>query len=46
MSLPRASKPNKQLKFVRNCGCDEAQGFVISRALPEAEFEQFVRKRA
>ncbi len=36
----------QQLKFVRNCGCDEAQGFVISRALPEAEFEQFARKRA
>ena len=36
----------QQLKFVRNCGCDEAQGYVISRALPEAEFEQFARKRA
>jgi len=36
----------QQLKFVRNCGCDEAQGFVISRALPAAEFEQFTRKRA
>ena len=35
----------QQLKFVRNCGCDEAQGFVISRALPEAEFEQFIRQR-
>ncbi|HJW51520.1 MAG TPA: bifunctional diguanylate cyclase/phosphodiesterase [Burkholderiaceae bacterium] len=35
----------QQLKFVRNCGCDEAQGFVISRALPAAEFEQFIRQR-
>ena len=36
----------QQLRFVRNCGCDEAQGYVISRALPAAEFEQFARKRA
>ena len=35
----------QQLRFVRNCGCDEAQGYVISRALPAAEFEQFIRQR-
>ena len=35
----------QQLRFVRNCGCDEAQGYVISRALPAAEFEQFIRRR-
>jgi diguanylate cyclase (GGDEF)-like protein len=36
----------QQLRFVRNCGCDEAQGYVISRAMPAAEFEHFARKRA
>jgi diguanylate cyclase (GGDEF)-like protein/PAS domain S-box-containing protein len=35
-----------QYEFVKHCGCDEAQGYFISRPLPAAEFEAFVRRRA
>ena len=36
----------QQLEFVRRCGCNEAQGYHLSRALPAAQFEQFIRERA
>jgi EAL domain-containing protein (putative c-di-GMP-specific phosphodiesterase class I) len=36
----------QQFQFVKQCGCDEAQGFYLSRALPRVQFEQFARKRA
>lgn len=35
----------QQLAFVRECGCHEAQGFHVSKALPMLAFEQFVRQR-
>jgi diguanylate cyclase (GGDEF)-like protein/PAS domain S-box-containing protein len=35
----------QQLDFVRRCGCNEAQGFHLSRALPAQQFEQFIRQR-
>jgi diguanylate cyclase (GGDEF)-like protein/PAS domain S-box-containing protein len=35
-----------QYEFVKHCGCDEAQGFHLSRPLPLDQFEQFVRKRS
>jgi diguanylate cyclase (GGDEF)-like protein/PAS domain S-box-containing protein len=35
-----------QFEFVKHCGCDEAQGYHISRPLPLDQFEQFVRKRS
>jgi len=35
-----------QYEFVKRCGCDEAQGFHLSRPLPLDQFEQFVRKRS
>jgi len=35
----------QQLAFVRDCGCHEAQGFHVSKALPMLAFEQFVRQR-
>jgi len=36
----------QQLRFVHHLGCNEAQGYFISRALPADQFEQFARKRA
>ena len=33
---------HEQLNFLRNCGCDEAQGYLISQAVPAAEFERFL----
>ena len=35
-----------QYEFVKHCGCDEAQGFHLSRPLPLQQFEAFVRKRS
>ncbi len=35
----------QQLQFVRHCGCNEAQGFHLSRALPAEQFQQFARQR-
>ena len=32
----------QQLAFLRERGCDEAQGYLISKALPAAEFERFL----
>jgi EAL domain-containing protein (putative c-di-GMP-specific phosphodiesterase class I) len=34
-----------QFEFVKHCGCHEAQGFHLSRALPAEQFEHFARKR-
>jgi diguanylate cyclase (GGDEF)-like protein len=34
----------EQLEFLREHGCDEAQGFFFSRALPEAELSQRYRQ--
>jgi len=33
-----------QANFVRNCGCQELQGYLISRALPAAQFERFLER--
>jgi diguanylate cyclase (GGDEF)-like protein/PAS domain S-box-containing protein len=35
-----------QYEFVKHCGCDEAQGYHLSRPLPLEQFESFVRKRS
>jgi diguanylate cyclase len=35
----------QQFQFVKHCGCDEAQGYHLSRALPRDQFEQFARQR-
>ena len=35
-----------QYEFVKHCGCDEAQGYHLSRPLPLEQFEAFVRKRS
>jgi diguanylate cyclase (GGDEF)-like protein/PAS domain S-box-containing protein len=35
-----------QFEFVKHCGCDEAQGYHLSRPLPLEQFEAFVRKRS
>lgn len=36
----------EQLDFVRHCGCDEAQGYTLSRPLPAAQFIEYARQRA
>jgi EAL domain-containing protein (putative c-di-GMP-specific phosphodiesterase class I) len=33
-----------QLAFAKNCGCDEAQGFLLSRPLTDAGFIEFAQK--
>jgi diguanylate cyclase (GGDEF)-like protein/PAS domain S-box-containing protein len=33
----------EQLEFLRNKGCDEIQGYYLSRPLPAKEFEAFLR---
>lgn len=33
-----------QLRFLAECDCDEAQGFLISRPAPEASVQQFLRR--
>jgi EAL domain-containing protein (putative c-di-GMP-specific phosphodiesterase class I) len=33
-----------QLTFLRELGCDEIQGFLFSRPVPAAEFEELVRR--
>jgi diguanylate cyclase (GGDEF)-like protein len=35
-----------QLEFLRAIGCDEYQGYLFSRPLPEKEFEQLLREQA
>lgn len=37
---------DEQLDFVRHCGCDEAQGYTLSRPLPVAQFIEYARQRA
>jgi EAL domain-containing protein (putative c-di-GMP-specific phosphodiesterase class I) len=34
---------SRQLELLRALGCDEAQGYLFSRALPPAAFEKLVR---
>ncbi|MFN7920011.1 MAG: EAL domain-containing protein [Bryobacteraceae bacterium] len=36
----------EQLDFLRQCQCDYAQGFLLARPLPPAEFEAFLGERA
>ncbi len=36
----------EQLALLGRMGCDQVQGFLLSRALPAAELEAFVRSRA
>jgi diguanylate cyclase (GGDEF)-like protein/PAS domain S-box-containing protein len=35
-----------QAAFLRAEGCDQVQGFLYAKALPRAEFEDFVRRRS
>ena len=35
---------NRQLDFLTANGCDEIQGYLFSRPLPESEFEAYLRQ--
>jgi EAL domain-containing protein (putative c-di-GMP-specific phosphodiesterase class I) len=37
---------NEQLDYLRKLGCDQYQGYLSSRPLPAAEFEQMMRQAA
>ena len=36
---------HEQVSFLRDCGCDELQGYLISRSVPAAEFERFLTRQ-
>ncbi len=35
----------EQANFLRTCGCDELQGYLLGRAVPAAEFERFMTRQ-
>ncbi|NIY75528.1 EAL domain-containing protein [Thalassospira sp. HF15] len=37
---------NEQMQFLRECNCDEVQGFLIATPLPPGEVVEFVRRPA
>jgi diguanylate cyclase (GGDEF)-like protein len=41
-SLAEGVETIEQLKFLRDQGCDEIQGFIYSKALPSEAFEQLI----
>ncbi|MDA8242429.1 MAG: EAL domain-containing protein [Nitrospiraceae bacterium] len=34
----------EQLTFLQNCGCDEMQGYIVSRPIPSSEVTKFLAK--
>jgi diguanylate cyclase (GGDEF)-like protein len=43
-SLAEGVESQEQLDFLREHGCDEIQGYVFSKPLPEPDFEQIIRE--
>jgi EAL domain-containing protein (putative c-di-GMP-specific phosphodiesterase class I) len=35
----------EQLTFLRECGCDEIQGYIVSRPVPSSEAAKFLVKK-
>ena len=42
--VAKGVETREQANFLRNSGCDELQGYLISRAVPPAEFERFLTR--
>jgi diguanylate cyclase len=43
-SLAEGVESQEQLDFLKKHGCDEIQGYVFSKPLPEPDFEQIIRE--
>ena len=44
-TIAEGVETDEQLRFLKECGCDEVQGYFISKPLPAEQLEQFVRSR-
>ncbi|MEX0959975.1 MAG: EAL domain-containing protein [Burkholderiales bacterium] len=41
-SVAEGVETEAQLEFLRTCGCDEYQGFLLARPMPAQDFETFI----
>lgn len=43
-SVGEGVETEAQARFLRDCGCDQLQGYLLSRPLPAADFERFLER--
>ncbi|MDX8378681.1 MAG: EAL domain-containing protein [Gallionella sp.] len=44
--LAEGVENNKQFDYLKSQGCDQYQGYLMSRPVPAAEFEQHLRQQS